>query len=133
MSRTQLPANGEFGVMFGCSRSRVRTRRPFALFGDGHFPDSGVALGNQFAGTNGALLKIRSICGQELPARDVLTENGDGSHVWKIAAKAFVMIRRSSKPYAVVDWTRRLIAQRENDFFSDVNGRAAEQAASPRR
>lgn len=104
----------------------------FASFGNRHFPDSRIALSNQLAGTNGALLKIGGVRGQKLPARDLLAENGDGSHVWKITAKAFVMITGSGQPDAVIDGTGGLIAQAENDFFADVNRRAAEHVASPR-
>lgn len=101
------------------------------MFGNGHLPDSQIAMENQLAGTHNARLKIGGIRRQELPACDVLAEEGDGSHVWKIMAKAFVMIAGSGEPHTVIDWTRGLVTQEEDDFFSDVNTRAAEHAASP--
>lgn len=128
------------GCHQGCVRrgwlfsSSSRSARDLcAVSRNGHLPDSRIAPGNQLACTSGALFKIRSISRQELPSSDLLAEKRDGSHVWKATAQALMMITGRGKPDSVVDRTGRLVAQAKNDFFSHVNGGAAEHATRPRR
>src|ERR1017187_8964853 len=134
-SRTRAPFRGALGR----PRRRRGGRRPPGSPPPGpprprpggpprprRFADSRVPGNDQLAGAQRRLLEIRRIDRKDLPARYLLAECLNGSHVRELAAQTLVALFGSGEPYPVVGGLVALVAQYEDDLVLNVDREAAE-------
>ena len=97
-----------------------------------HLPDSRIFRKNEFAGTQGRFLKIRSVGGKHLPARcflpqRILPQNLNGSHCGEVPPQAPVVILGGREPHSVIRLAGFVfVSEDEDNFVLNINSEAAE-------
>src|SRR5262245_57740416 len=109
---------------------RARSRGPSLAR---HLADSRIPGQDQLAGAERGLLEIWRIDGKDLPARYLLREYLNGSHVRELAAQTVVMLFGGREPHPVVCRLVALVAQYENNLLLNVDREASEHGARFRR
>jgi len=74
----------------------------------------------------GGFLEIRSIGWKDLPARHLLPQYSDASHVGEFLPQALVVLLGGGKPHAVVGGLLTFVAENEHNLFLHVDREAAE-------
>ena len=77
--------------------------------------------------------EIRRIDRKNLPSGHLLAQDLDGSHVGKLQPQTLVMFFGRGQPHSVVQRSGRLVTKDEDNFFLNINRKAAEHGSSPRR
>src|ERR1017187_321200 len=111
-----------FGGLFGCFRAPCPRR----------LPNSRIPCKNEFAGAHRRFLEILSIGRKDLPARHLLPQHLNGSHVGELPPQTLVMLLGGGEPHSVVGRLVRLVAEDEDDFVLNVEGEASEHRTGRR-
>ncbi len=81
----------------------------------------------------GRFLEIRSIGWKDLPARHLLPQHSDGSHVGEFPAQTLVVLLGGGKPHPVVGRLLTFVAENEHNLVLNVDREATEHRTGHRR
>jgi hypothetical protein len=128
-ARPRASFRGSFGLLPLRGLRRFPGSRPPGPSRARHLPDSRVPGENEFAGVQGRLLEILGIGRKDLPARDLLPQHLNGSHVGELAPQTLVVLLGGGEPHPVVGRRVAFIAEDEDNLVLNVDRKAAEHGA----
>jgi len=95
----------------------------------GNFPDSRIHRQDKIVGVQRCFLKILRIGWKNLPARHLLPQHLDGSHVGELPPQTPVLVFGYSEPHPVVCRLITFVAEDEDNLVLNVDREAAEHGA----